>query len=198
MFDSQSRFHPMQRHIQQDGAHHAALGYPGGGRMEESLLQVARLEPLAKECPTRIGTQGMKESGVRQIVESPFDIPGYHPFLPTRGPGQKGALADGIVAAAAWPDPIVAALKPRFPKGFESVLDLGLEAAVKNTRNAKGPEAVMGFGNVHPSDWPSTPRLAGGQSVHQVPARLWGLHHQLVDPRRLAASIELRVMFSNC
>jgi len=160
--------------------------------MKESLLQVARLEPLAKECPTRTVAQGMKESGVRQIVKGPFDIQGYHPLLPTRGPGQKVDLTNGIVAAAAWPEPIAAALEPGFPKGFESVLDLGLEAAVKNTRNAEGPEAVMGFGNVHPSDWPSTPRLAGGQSVHQLPARLWGLHHQLVDPRRLAASIELR------
>jgi hypothetical protein len=100
--------------------------------MKESLLQVARLEPLAKECPTRIGTQGMKESGVRQIVESPFDIHSYHPLLPTRGAGQKSDLADGIVATATWTDPIVAALKPRFPKGFESVLDLGLQTAVKN------------------------------------------------------------------
>jgi len=130
--------------------------------MKESLLQVAGLEPLLDECPTRTVAQGMKESGVRQIVESPLDIQGYHPLLPTRGAGQKGALADGIVAAAAWPDPIVAALKPRFPKGFESVLDLGLQTAVKNTRTAEGPEAVMGFGNVHPSDWPSTPGLVSG------------------------------------
>ena len=99
---------------------------------------------------------------MRQVVESPCDIHGYHPLLPTRGAGQKGDLADGIVATATWPEPIAAALKPRFPKGFESVLDLGLEAAVENTRNAKGPEAVMGFGNVHPSDWPSTPGLVSG------------------------------------
>jgi hypothetical protein len=108
----------------------------------------------------------MKESGVRQIVESPLDIQGYHPLLPTRGSGQKGDLPNGIVATTAWTEPIAAALKPRFPEGFEGVLDLGLEAAVENTRNAKGPEAVIGFGNVHPSDWPSTPGLACGEVVH--------------------------------
>jgi len=160
--------------------------------MKESLLQVACLEPLAEECPTGTVAQGMKESGMREMVEGPFDIHGYHPLLPTRGAGQKGDLADGIVATAAWTEPIAAALKPRFPKGFEGILDLGLEAAVKNTRNSEGPEAVIGFGNVHPSDWSSTPGLASGQVIHQLPACLWGLHHQFINSRRILPSVELR------
>jgi len=134
----------------------------------------------------------MKESGVRQIVEGPFDIHGYHPLLPTRGPGQKVDLTKGIVAAAAWPEPIAAALKPRFPPGFESVLDLGLEAAIKNTRDAEGPELVIGFGNVSPSDGLGTPRLARGQGIYQLSTRFWGLYDQFIDPRRMSASVELR------
>jgi hypothetical protein len=134
----------------------------------------------------------MKESGVRQIIEGPFDIHSDHPLLPTRGAGQKGDLTDGLVAAAAWPEPIAAALKPGFPQRFEGVLDLGLEAAIKNTRDAEGPEAVMSFGNVYPSDGLGTPRLARGQDIHQLSTRFWGLHDQFIDPRCISASIELR------
>jgi hypothetical protein len=134
----------------------------------------------------------MKESGVRQIIESPFDIHGYHPLLPTRGAGQKGGLNNGIMAAAAWPEPIAAVLKPGFPKGFKGVLDLGLEAAIKNTRDSEGPEAVISFGNVYPSDGLGTPRLARGQGIYQLSTRFWGLHDQFIDPRRMSASIELR------
>ena len=128
--------------------------------MKESLLQVACLEPLLDECPTRTGAQGMKESGVRQMVEGPFDSHGYHPLLPTRGAGQKVGFANGSVATTTRSEPIAAALKPRFPQGFKGVLDLGLAATIKNTRDAEGPELVVGFGNVHPSDWLGPPGLA--------------------------------------
>jgi hypothetical protein len=133
--------------------------------MEDSPLQVARLEPLLDEGSTGTVAQGMKESGMRQIVEGPCDIHGYHPLLPTRGPGQKVDLPNGIVAAAARPEPVAAAFKPGFPPRFEGVLDLGLEAAIKNTRDAEGPETVIGFGNVYPSDGLGTPRLARGQGI---------------------------------
>jgi len=129
---------------------------------------------------------------VRQVVESPCDIHGYHPLRPTRGAGQKGDLADGIVATATWTEPLATALKPRFPEGFEGVLALGLAAAVENTRTAKGPEAVMGFGHVHPSDWPSTPGWACGEVIHQLPACLGGLHHQFINSRRILPGVELR------
>lgn len=61
-----------------------------------------------------------------------FDVSVQYPFLLFVGTSQKIDLADSIMGAPAWTEPVAAALELGFPGWFKGVFDHCLKAAVNH------------------------------------------------------------------
>ena len=182
----------MQGYIQQHGANDPALWDPGGRVMHDPVLHISGREPLGEEAFAWTGSQGGEQIGMRQIVEGPTNVYAYHPRPPRGRAGKAINLLQGIMTAAARSKSVAASLEPSLPKGFEGILDLGLEATIKNGGDSEWTQLGVGFGDVHPAHGLGTPGVIRRQNIHELPACLGSLHDQFVDPRCISASIELR------
>ena len=105
---------------------------PGKRVMHDPVLHISGLEPLSEEAFAWAGPQSREQIGMRQSVECPTDVYADHP-RPPRGKADKPIdLLQGIMTAATRSESVTASLEPSLPKGFEGILDLSLEAAIKN------------------------------------------------------------------
>src|SRR5262249_51631390 len=100
------------------------------------------------------------------VVECPLDVGVHYPLFPLVRAGEQIDFADGIMATSPRTDPVTASLKSCFPFRLNSVLDPGLEAAIKDSRDSEGPLFAVGLRDVHAPYRIGTPRLKGVQIVH--------------------------------
>lgn len=80
------------------------------------------------------------------MIECPFDIRINDPHLARLWLRDGEDLLNGIMTAPAWAKPVAGRLKLSLPARLQRILDACLEAAIKDSRNAKGPELTVGFG----------------------------------------------------
>jgi hypothetical protein len=160
--------------------------------MHDPALHISGREPLGEEAFAWTGPQGGEQIGMRQIVEGPTNVYAYHPRPPRGRVGKAVDLLQGIMTTAARSESVAASLEPSLPKGFEGILDLGLEAAIKDSGNSEWTKLGVGFRDVHPTHGLGTPGVTRRESIHELSACLWSLHDQFIDPRRMSTCIELR------
>ena len=125
------------------------------------------------------------------VVEGSLNVCIDHPLFPLVGAGQLVDLCDGILGTSPRPEPVTTALELCLPFRLQNVLNPGLKAAVDDGRDPEGAALAVGFRYVHPPDGLHPPVLKGGQLVHQLASGGWRFDHQLIDPRRVLAGIDL-------
>jgi hypothetical protein len=74
---------------------------------------------------------------MRQIVEGPSNVYVYHPRPPRGWAGKARDLLKGIMTTAARSESVTTPLELGFPEGFEGILDLGLETAIKDSGDSE-------------------------------------------------------------
>ena len=100
---------------------------------------------------------------------------------------------DRVMAATAGPEAVDLRLEPCLPLGLQRVQRQSLKASVGDHGNSERALFSIRLGDIHPLDGPGFPR--GRAVLHPVGqlGLLLGQQDDLpVDPRRLAASVDLR------
>src|SRR5256885_16213633 len=98
--------------------------------MEHLMLDIACFEPLFDQFLSRNRANGFEEILVRDVVKCAFDVGIEHPFLGLVWSGQEIDFPDGIMATAAWSEPVARPFEPRFPRRFKRVFHHRLKTAV--------------------------------------------------------------------
>src|SRR6266568_7830434 len=190
--DPSGLLHPVQRHVQQHGADHPALGSSLLGRGEPSLFDHPCLQPLLDLIPGGKGAEMGEQQVVIDSVECRRQIRVEHP--PAGGVGTPRHVKDGlngVVAAPAGTKPIGSRLEPGLPLGFQRADHLRLAHAVDDHGNTERTLFSVRLRDVHALDGLSGDGVSAAHSVgqHGLPG---GTYHDLaVNACRLATSVEL-------
>lgn len=128
-------FHPVQRHVQQQGADHPALGSSLLGWAEPTLLDHARLQPALDLFPGRERAEMGEEPVMVDPVERRCQVRVEHP--PTarvRTPRHMEDGLDRVMAATTRAEAVGLRLEPRLLLGLQRVDHLRLGHAVHDHR----------------------------------------------------------------
>src|SRR5438128_1061079 len=166
--DPSGLLHPVQRHVQQHGADHPALGSSLLGRGEPSLFDHPCLQPLLDLIPGGKGAEMGEQQVVIYSVECRRQIRVEHP--PAGGVGTPRHVKDGlngVVAAPAGPKPIGSRLEPGLPLGFQRADHLRLAHAVDDHGNTERTLFSVRLRDVHALDGLSGDGVSAAHSVGQ-------------------------------
>ena len=126
------------------------------------------------------------------MIESSFDICIDDPFPPAVRASELVNFLDRVMTSSSRSEPVAASLKSSLPAWFEGVLDHGLNAAVHHRGDSERTEFAIGFCYVHSACRFGPPELVVGELIDHSSSGGWCLQEDLIHPRRLSASVELR------
>src|SRR6266852_821794 len=129
---------------------------------------------------------------VTVTAHCPFDVGIEHPLLGLVRSGQDEDFLDGVMAASAWTEAVACSLELRLPGWFKSIFDHCLKAAIHHDGDSERPSLVVGFWNVDSSHRFGFPEGVVGEKIDHSSSGRWRFDDQLVHPRRVFASIDLR------
>jgi hypothetical protein len=186
--------HPVQRHVQQQGADHPPLGSPLQRRGELPLVHHPGLQPCPDRSPCREGPEAGQKLVVIDVVERPGQIGVEDPptFRALAAQCHEDVL-DRIVAAAPRPESVGSRLEARLPLGLQRILHACLLHAVRDDRNSERAKLAVCLRDVHPPDRQGLPgRGLALQPIGQVHPLPGGECNLPVDACGPAASVSLR------
>ena len=126
------------------------------------------------------------------MIEGSFDICIDDPFPPAVRASELVNFLDRVMTSSSRSEPVAASLKASLPAWFEGVLDHGLNTAVDHHGDSERTEFAVRLCDVHSACRFGPPELVVGEMIDHSSTGLWCLQEDLIHPRRLSASIELR------
>src|SRR2546421_4366081 len=128
--------HPVQRHVQQQGADHPALWSPLQGRGELALLHPPRLQPCPDRFPCREGAEPGQKLVVIDVVERPGQVGVEDPLaLRALAVQRREDHLDRVMSATPRPESVGSRLEAGLPLGLQRILHPCLLHAVRDDRD---------------------------------------------------------------